>query len=443
MVQTVASPPLPEEPESLLPKLPHGRSARSAAEVASHQRARLIGAMMHAVKEHGFPATTVRELTALAAVSNSTFYGQFDSLEDCFLAGFDSIVALEAEQVKRAFLAESGYRNQLRAAFATYLNFAIEHPDRTQFVALESLRLGEAGVARRQQMSEIYEQLVVGASAKAAEMGNVSELTLRAIVGGIRGLLQRRVRSGELEGLREHIDELLDWGLCYRRVGIPSAVALAEKQPRVPQGDQPGAPDELWDERPDSIRDRTRLTQRERMVRGAAMVVAENGYAKLSIPAITGAAGVSNQTFYEHFSSAQEAFLEAIDIVGGHAATRISAAVEEPQEWTAKIVVGLARLLNFLANNPLIARLPFIEAIGAGPEGLERVWMLTDGLVALFDLNAVPAEVGAPLPELVVEAIASGIYVVIQREVAEGRTEALFELLPELTTIALAPFGAT
>jgi AcrR family transcriptional regulator len=399
--------------------------------------------MLHAVKEHGYPASTVRELTTLAAVSNSTFYEQFDSLEDCFLASFDSIVALEAAQIKRAFLAQSGYRNQLRAAFVTYLDIAIEHPDRTQFVVLESLRLGEAGVARRQRISEIYEELVIGASAKATERGAVSECTIRAIVGGTRGLLQRRVRSGELEELRQHIDELLDWGLSYRRIGIPSAVALAEKQPRTPQGDQPGAADELWDERPDSIRDRTRLTQRERMVRGAAMVVAENGYPKLSIPAITGAAGVSNQTFYEHFSSAQEAFLEAIDTIGLHAATRIAAAVEAPQDWVEKIVVGLARLLNFLANNPLIARLPFIEAIGAGPEGLERVWMLTDGLVALFDLNGVPAEVGAPLPELVVEAIAGGIYVVLQREVAEGRTEALLELLPELTTIALAPFGAS
>ena len=264
-------------------------------------------------------------------------------------------------------------------------------------------------------------------------------MTVRAIVSGIRGLVQRKVRNGEVEELRDHIDELLDWGLSYRRIGNPSALAVAQKQPRLPPIGQP-ASDELWDERPDSIRDRSRLTQRERMVRGAAMVAAENGSGKLSIPAITGAAGVSNQTFYEHFSSAQEVFLEAIDVIGLHAATRVGAAAELAENWVEKLVAGIARLLIFLANNPLTSRLPFIEALAAGPEGLDRVWMLIDGLVALFDLNGVPAEVGSPLPELVVEAIAAGIYAVIQREVAEGRTEALPELLGEIATIGLAPF---
>jgi AcrR family transcriptional regulator len=281
---------------------------------------------------------------------------------------------------------------------------------------------------------------VTNAMAATAEQGTISELTVRAIVGGTRALMQRRIRSGELEELGDHIDELLDWSLSYRRIENPSALAPAEVLLRLPPIGQPTA-DELWDEQPDSIRDRTRLTQRERMVRGAAMVAAENGYAKLSIPAITGAAGVSNQTFYEHFSSAQEVFLEAIDIIGVHAATRVVAAAQVPESWIEKIVAGLARLLTFLANNPRTARLPFIEAIAAGPEGLARVGMLVDGLVVIFDLNNVPPEVGHPLPDVVVEATAGGIYTVLQREVAEGRTEALPELLPEISFIALAPFG--
>ena len=397
--------------------------------------------MMHAVKLHGYPSTSVREITSLAGVSNSSFYEQFDSLEDCFLNTFDVIVNREVEQVKEVFLAESGYRRQLRAAFEAYVNIAIDQPDQTQFVVVESLRLGAAGVARRQNVSETYEELVTQAAADADEDGGISQLTVRAIVGGIRGLVQRRVRSEEIKELPNHIDELLDWGFSYRRVGKPYALDLAQQLPRLPPIGQPAA-DELWDERPDSVRDRTRLTQRERMVRGAAMVVAENGYGKLSIPAITGAAGVSNQTFYEQFSSAQEVFLEAIDVIALHAATRVGAAAELTEGWVEKLVAGIARLLVFLANNPLTSRLPFIEALAAGPEGVDRIGMLIDGLVALFDLKNVPTEVGHRVPDLVVEAIADGIYAVLQREVAEGRTEKLPELLPEIAFIALVPFGA-
>ncbi len=395
---------------------------------------------MHAVKVHGYPATSVREIASLAGVSNSTFYKQFDSLEDCFMAAFDSIVAMDAERVRSAFEAESGYRRQLRAAFETYLNIAIDHPDWTYLVVVESLRLGATGVAGRQRAAEVYEELVSDALTDPAERATVPELAVRAIVGGIRGLVQSRIRSGGLEELRDHIDELLDWGLSYRQVGSPTLPGIAQIKPRLPPIGQP-APDELWDEQPDSIRDRARLTQRERMVRAAAMVAAENGYAKLSIPAITGAAGVSNQTFYEHFSSAQETFLEAMDVIQLHAATRVVAAVELPESWAEKLVGGLARLLIFLADNPLIARLPFIEAIAAGPEGLDRVETLVDGLAAVFDLKNVPPELGHPLPDVVVEAITDGIYVVLQREVAEGRARALRELLPDIAFIALVPFG--
>jgi AcrR family transcriptional regulator len=125
-------------------------------------------------------------------------------------------------------------------------------------------------------------------------------------------------------------------------------------------------------------------------VRAAAVVTAESGYTKLSIPTITGAAGVSNQTFYEHFSNARDAFLEAIDILGRRAADRIVGAVESEDTWVESIIAALAEILNYLAENPLLTRLPFIEAIGAGSEGLERVWMLVDGPIALFNPSVLP-----------------------------------------------------
>jgi AcrR family transcriptional regulator len=402
-----------------------------------------MGAMMHAVEQHGYTETTLKELVALAGVSNSAFYKQFDSLEDCFLATFDSLVARGAEQIKGAYNSETGYREQLHAAFETYLDMVIDQPAATHYVVVDSLSLGAAGVAHRQRMSEIYEELVLEASAQAPGGRAVSELTIRAIVGGVRGIVQRRIRGGGTEELRNHVEVLLDWALSYRRSGGPGALRLPEGQSFAPKAKESERPvdEELWDERPDSIRSRAMLTQRERIVRAAAMVAAENGFGKLSIPAITGAAGVSNQTFYEHFSSGQDAFLEAIDILGRRAAARIAAAVEVPESWAGAIIAGLAEMLSYLAEKPLVARLPFLEAISAGSEGLDRVWLLIDSLMALFNPSAVPAEVGALLPDVVVEAIAGGIYVVLQREVAEGRTETLPELLPEITFIALSPFG--
>ena len=46
----------------------------------------------------------------------------------------------------------------------------------------------------------------------------------------------------------------------------------------------------------------------------------------------------------------------------------------------------------------------------------------------------------AALPRLVSQAIAGGIFEIVQREVAAGRTAELPRLLPQLTYIAIAPF---
>ena len=89
----------PDKPEALFPKLPPGSSRRSREETARHQRQRLMGAMVEAVAQHGLPATTVRELVALAGVSSRAFYQHFELLEDCFLATVDQIVERASEQV--------------------------------------------------------------------------------------------------------------------------------------------------------------------------------------------------------------------------------------------------------------------------------------------------------------------------------------------------------
>jgi AcrR family transcriptional regulator len=433
----------PQRPKPLFPKLPPGRTRRSPEETANNRRVRLMGAMLHAVEQHGYTETTVQELVALAGVSNTSFYELFDSLDDCFLATCDAIMEQAIKRIERAYGPKADFRERLAAVFETYLELIAEEPAATHMVVVESLKLGAAGVAQRQRMSESFERVLRQSFEQAPQRGEVSEITIRAIVGGFRGIVQRFVRGGGSEQLRDHRDELLAWGFSYQRPGGASALRLAQEQPMPGAGaSRDGAVDEeVWDERPDSIRSRATLTQRQRIVRAAAMVAAERGYAKLSIPAITGAAGVSNQTFYEQFTSAQETLLEALDILGRRAAGRVASAVEARETWAGSIVAGLEELLAYLGENPLVARLPFIEVIGAGSEGLDRVGMLVDGLTALFNLSAVPAAIGPPLPDVVVEAIASGIYVVIQNEVAKGRTEALPELLPEIAFIALAPFG--
>jgi AcrR family transcriptional regulator len=296
-----------------------------------------MGATIEAVGRHGYLETTLREIVALAGVSNTTFYEHFETVEDCFLATFDQIVASASEQVGRAYRSKADFDERLRAAFESYVDFVIADPAAASLVLVDALALGTAGVARRQQAAAAFDLMFRQSFDQAAERGEVSDLTIRAINGGIRAVAYRCLRRGELDRLGGYMEELLEWGLLYQRPGgvasLPGIPAKARARPAERSTLEGAGDGPEWSEPPGSPRSRAILTQRERLLRATAIVAAEKGYASLTIPAITALAGVSNQTFYAQFSNKQEAFLGALDGLSQHALTRVAGAIGVAKDW--------------------------------------------------------------------------------------------------------------
>src|SRR2546427_8551210 len=54
-------------------------------------------------------------------------------------------------------------------------------------------------------------------------------------------------------------------------------------------------------------------SQRERMLRAMAEAVSENGYVNTPVAEVLRRAGVSRETFYEHFANKEECFLASYD----------------------------------------------------------------------------------------------------------------------------------
>src|SRR5690242_16547313 len=73
-------------PAPLYKRLPRGPHRLGRRAVAQHQRLRIHGAMVQAVASGGYEALSVRQVIALAGVSRRSFYEQFASKQDCFLA---------------------------------------------------------------------------------------------------------------------------------------------------------------------------------------------------------------------------------------------------------------------------------------------------------------------------------------------------------------------
>jgi len=426
----------------LFPQLSGGPRRMPAERVAEHQKARLEGAMVEAVARHGYAGTTLRELVALAGVSKSTFYEHFESKEDCFLATLDATIAETSRRVGTAYRGSGDFRQRMVAGLSAFMELVVEEQPAASLAAVESLTLGTAGVAHRERASEVFEEIVRQSLDSSSEVHEVPPVIVRGIVNGISGVVYRRLRAGRAEELPGLVDLLVDWALTYQRPDTPAvaeAVAAAA-QPTTIDPEAFGDPEKpSWDEPPDSQLSRTTLTQRERIVRAAARVVVENGYGALSIPAISAAAGTSNQTFYQHFASKRDAFLAAFEIIATDVLGFTLAAFKEAGDSPAAIGAGLRALTEHIGRHYLFARLAFFELPTAGPAALDRADEIMDNVTAFLAPDLAPSGIGGPVPQTTLEAIGTGIWAVLQREIANDRVDSLPDLAPEITRLALAP----
>lgn len=416
-----------------------------ADEVARHQKDRLEGALVEAVARHGFASTTVRELVTLAGVSKSTFYDHFQSKEECFLVTFDSVVAQMAEEVAEAYGVPGDERERLVAALSRFIEIVVERPEATALAIVDSLTLGSTGIAHRERAWQAFEQMARQYFLNTAPEEEVSDLTVRAIIAGVTGVVYQYLRNGRTAELPGLVEPLIDWALSYQGPDteqVLQAVAAAEQPVAVKVGEEGEGEALGWEEPPDSPLSRSTLSQRERIIRAAAKVVVERGYESLSIPAISAAAGTSNQTFYENFNGKREAFIAAYDIVCEKALRVAAEAFESGADGPEAVGTSLRALAEYIAQERTYARLAFVEMMAAGPLALDRNEEMMTRVLSFFELD-VAKGLGGKVPRVVLEATAAGLWFVVQREIAADRDKALPSTAPELARLALTPFNAT
>jgi len=389
--------------------------------------------MVDAVARHGYWETTLRELVALARVSKSTFYEHFEDKQDCFLSTYDDIVDEIVRRIDGALEPNGELRDRLTAGLSVMMDTAAEETAAAHLVIVESLTLGAAGVERRERASRQYERFVSEAFEQCETEREVSDMTVRAIVAGIRNCAYQRLRAGRAGELPDLVEPIVEWVLRYQepppRIARQAAAAAAE--PLAPLPPVPDAEAEPEVEGP-----------RERIIRAAADIGVEKGYSSLSIPAISTAAGVSNQTFYDHFPGKREAFVAAFDSLAAESLKNVAAAFMTKPERAESVGAAMRALLEQVSGDNLFARLAFFELPAAGAAALDQADRTLGGFTGFLSPSAdEPLLPGRQrVPEAIVEALGGGIWAVIQHELNEGRGESLPDLAPEVTEFVITPF---
>src|SRR4051794_30309297 len=154
------------------PAGPHGL-AREV--VAASQRGRLIEAIAHVVADKGYPQTTVADVIERAGVSRKTFYEHFRDKETCFLAAYDTGVAVLLDTVRAA----EGIRGRVRA----YLGLLAAEPAFARTFLIEVQAAGPEALQRRREVHDAFAAFLGGDLALAA-VGATQELVTRWVEDG-------------------------------------------------------------------------------------------------------------------------------------------------------------------------------------------------------------------------------------------------------------------
>ncbi|HEX3909253.1 MAG TPA: TetR/AcrR family transcriptional regulator [Solirubrobacteraceae bacterium] len=444
--------PNPQPPEPQRSRRPSGPVAREQAR--ARQRLRLAAAMIECVAEDGYRATRVADVIARAGVSRKTFYEHFDNKEDCLLATFDLISEEAMRRVESAYREAQGWPGRVEAAIRALFEAAIENPGALRLSLLEIAAVGPAGIARRERSIERYESFIRDALELAPGEGEVSDVMLKAVAGGLNRVLYRRVLRADAEELRALVPDLAAWATSYYPTPAP---LLAEPVPlsrarrtaiALQAGRAPGtlAPHPLLGGRRGLARGDQNVSrsfvvqnQRARILDAVTNLTASGGYASLKVEEIAEQAAVSLVAFYEHFADKEDAFLVAYEVGHGKGLAAVERAYAAESDWRLAVRAGIEALFGFLASEPSFAHIGLVDALIATPHSADRS---NDGVSAFARMLAPGTErMRGIMPGAVtVEAIAGGLFDLCLHYGLTGRIRELPELVPSATYIALAPF---
>ena len=188
---------------------------------------------------------------------------------------------------------------------------------------------------------------------------------------------------------------------------------------------------------PTTPRDIGHQTQRQRIIDAIIESCAEKTYAATTITDIVGRAKISRTTFYKQFEDKRACFDAAVE----HCIERlqeVAASAHSPEDAPADAVRQAASaVLEALAARPGLAQMLTGDAVAVDPMVVEAYRRATiPALEALWERDGVKLE-----PHTDPRLAFGQAQVLILNQIATGKADRLPELLPEITYLAVSPYG--
>jgi AcrR family transcriptional regulator len=155
-------------------------------------RDRLVEGLATSIQERGFRETRIADIVRHARTSRRTFYAEFASKEECYVALLDWANEGLVTHIANGVDVTAPWRTQVRQAVDAYVDHVLAYPAITVSWIRELPALG--AISRQVQRSALKRitglivQLTRGERFRAAGAGPMDEATATLLLGGIREL---------------------------------------------------------------------------------------------------------------------------------------------------------------------------------------------------------------------------------------------------------------
>jgi AcrR family transcriptional regulator len=199
-------------PKSTARPLP-GRQQLPREFIIRHQRARIIDALAEEISEKGYRGVTVADVVKRAAIARNTFYENFRSKEDCFLAAQETAMSAALDRVVTAGGQLGNWPQQVRAGLAAFLEYIAAEPALARACLVESLSAGPRAVEYYEESQQAFVSLFRLGRDVSPHGRDLPETLEEAIIGGVYWIVYQRLAVSNTDAVAELLPEIVEFAL--------------------------------------------------------------------------------------------------------------------------------------------------------------------------------------------------------------------------------------
>jgi AcrR family transcriptional regulator len=203
-----------------------GEQRLSREFIAHHQRVRIIAALATETAEKGYRAVTVAAIVKRAGIARKTFYENFSSKEECFLAAQEMAMARTLERVIEAAGTHEHWPRRIQAGLTAFLDYVAAEPALARTCMVEALAAGPAAVEYHEESQQAFVSLLRLGRDVTPYGRELPEAMEEAIVGGVFWIVYQRLVTADDGAVTALLPELVEFALTPY-LGAEDARAIA------------------------------------------------------------------------------------------------------------------------------------------------------------------------------------------------------------------------